>query len=88
MNSNNDLNTERHPQLFIILMLAVLSLIVPTASADYDFDGVPYTDQLGIVVRGTVNGAAVDSVAALDVPDSYTGVGAKEGTLVFWAQKA
>ena len=33
-------------------------------------------------------GAAVDSVAALDVPDSYTGVGAKEGTLVFWAQKA
>jgi subtilase family serine protease len=32
-------------------------------------------------------GAAVDSVAVLDVPDSYTGVGAKEGTLVFWAQK-
>ena len=33
-------------------------------------------------------GAAVDSVAALDVPGNYPGVGAKEGTLVFWAQKA
>jgi hypothetical protein len=26
--------------------------------------------------------------AALEVPDDYAGVGAKEGTLVFWAQKA
>jgi len=33
-------------------------------------------------------GSAVDSVAVLDVPESYTGLGAKEGTLVFWAQKA
>ena len=33
-------------------------------------------------------GAAVDSVAVLDVPGSYSGLGAKEGTLVFWAQKA
>ncbi|MCD4767177.1 MAG: DUF3344 domain-containing protein [Methanosarcinales archaeon] len=32
-------------------------------------------------------GAAVDPIAVLDVPDSYTGIGAKEGTLVFWAQK-
>jgi len=34
-----------------------------------------------------IAGAAVDPVAALDVPGSYSGVGAKEGTLVFWAQK-
>ena len=33
-------------------------------------------------------GAAVDSVTALDVPDGYAGIGAKAGTLVFWAQKA
>ncbi|NOR46907.1 MAG: DUF3344 domain-containing protein [Methanosarcinaceae archaeon] len=33
-------------------------------------------------------GAAVDSVAVLDVPGSYSSLGAKEGRLVFWAQKA
>jgi subtilase family serine protease len=33
-------------------------------------------------------GTAVDSVAVLDVLESYTGVGAKEGILMFWAQKA
>jgi len=33
-------------------------------------------------------GVAVDSVAVLAVPDSYSGLGAKKGTLVFWAQKA
>ena len=33
-------------------------------------------------------GAAVDSVTALDVPAGYAGIGAKAGTLVFWAQKA
>jgi subtilase family serine protease len=34
-----------------------------------------------------IAGAAVDPVAVLDVPGSYSGVGTKEGTLVFWAQK-
>jgi len=32
--------------------------------------------------------AAVDAGAVLDVPDDYAGVGPKEGTLVFWAQKS
>jgi hypothetical protein len=31
---------------------------------------------------------SVNTGAALDVPDGYTGVGTKEGTLILWAEKA
>ena len=52
----NDLSIEQCICLLITLILVMLSFTVPPASADYNFDGVPFTDQLDGVKQGTVKG--------------------------------
>ena len=52
----NNLSIEQCIYLFIILVPLMLLFTVPPASADYNFDGIPYTDQLDGVKQGTVKG--------------------------------
>ncbi len=49
------LNTEWYIYLSITLIVVMLST-VNIALADYDFDGVPYTDQLEMVAHGSIKG--------------------------------
>jgi subtilase family serine protease len=47
-----------HISLFTITVV-VLLFFIHTAAADYDFDGVPYTDQLKKVEQGSVKGGVI-----------------------------
>ena len=49
------LNTEWYIYLSITLIVVMLST-VNIALADYDFDGVPYTDELEMVAHGSIKG--------------------------------
>ena len=44
---------------FITIIVVILLCFIHTASADYGFDGVPYTDQLKQVEHGSVKGGVV-----------------------------
>jgi len=50
------LSIEQCIYLPITLVLVILSFTVPPASADYNYDGVPFTDQLDGVKKGIVKG--------------------------------
>ncbi|NOR59946.1 MAG: hypothetical protein GQ469_04870, partial [Methanosarcinales archaeon] len=52
----NDLSKEQCICLPITLILLMLSLTVPPASADYNYDGFPFTDQLDGVKQGIIKG--------------------------------
>jgi len=41
------------------MIIVILSFFIFTVSADYDFDGVPYTDQLKKVKHGSVKGGVI-----------------------------
>ncbi len=82
----NDLSLEQCICFLITLILLMLSLTVPPASADYNFDGVPYTDQLDGVKHGIVDGSVyVDGGHGVG-PSPYTqSFNVPEGE-VKWAQ--
>jgi len=48
----------QHISLFTIIVV-VLIFFIHTAAADYDFDGVPHTDQLKKVEHGSVKGGVI-----------------------------
>ena len=51
----DELNTGRYIYLSVTLIVVMLST-ANTALADYDFDGVPFTDQLEMVAHGSIKG--------------------------------
>jgi hypothetical protein len=82
----NNLSIEQCICLPITLVLVMLSFTVPPASADYNYDGVPFTDQLDEVKQGIVKGGVyVDGGHGVG-PSPYTqSFNVPEGT-VEWAQ--
>ena len=73
----------------VIAMLPLLS--VHPAMADYNFDGVPFVDRLDELKQESFNVTVVKNMfktpyVALNVPETYEGVGSKTGTLIFWAE--
>ena len=68
------------------ILLLVLMLFVGSASADYNFDGVPYTDKLEMVAHGTVKGGVyVDGGHGLGTTPYTQSFNVPEGT-VKWAR--
>jgi subtilase family serine protease len=60
INVKKNINSKiiQHISLFTIIVV-VLLFFIHTAAADYDFDGVPYTDQLKKVEHGSVKGGVI-----------------------------
>jgi len=66
------LSIEQCIYLPITLVLVILSFTVPPASADYNYDGVPFTDQLDGIKQGIVKGGVyVDGGHGIS-PSPYT----------------
>ena len=82
----NDLSLEQCICIPITLILVMLSFTVPPASADYNYDGVPFTDQFDGVKQGNVKGGVyVDGGHGVG-PSPYTQFfSVPEGT-VEWAR--
>jgi len=81
--------TTRKIRLHIFLFrIAVMMLLlsVNTASAEYNFDGVPYTDQLKETQRGTIQGGVyIDGGYGIDQSPYTQSFNIPEGT-VKWAR--
>jgi subtilase family serine protease len=53
------INKKKDLSLSIIIIAVILSFFIHTASADYDFEGVPFADQLKKVEHGSVTGGVI-----------------------------
>jgi subtilase family serine protease len=59
-NIKKNINSKIIQHIFLFTIMAVvLIFFIHTATADYDFDGVPYTDQLKKVEYGSVKGDVI-----------------------------